>query len=1305
MTVPYDIWERLMTHKKTFKFAASCALAAAVFQTHNTALATNGTWGVNASGTWSATANWSSGIVANSTDAIANFSGVNITADRTVTLDTARTVGSLTFGDTTASNNWILTDGGTTANVLTFADNSAFATVTTSTANATISLVMTGNVSFQKAGADSLTISKAATYLGSTTISAGTLILGINNAVPDLQFVATTGTTFNMNGHNQSITDLNGTGIVTSATAATLTINGNSDISSANDSIQGAIALTVANGAIVDLGGINTYTGTTTITSGAILDTIDNGIPIAGTLVISSGQLFELNNHNQTLASFNGGTIDNNQTSLVNLTLNNASTLTTSTKITGKLSLVKNGAGQLVLDTASTYTGGTTITSASTITSGITNALPITTSLNLANTFAIFDLNNNNQQVAAITGAGTITNSPAGGATLTVNNAISDSTFDSLTGSLSLDKQGVGLLTLGVAVNYTGTTTVDNGTLAIGVNNALPIAGSITVNSPGIFDLNGHDQTFASTFGAGTITNSSLTPSTLTLNVALLAFDSSVYAGNLSLNKTGAGIASFKNNSTYTGSTTVTQGFLDIGIANALPTTTSLIVNSSATCDLQGFNQTVSSITGAGTISSSLTSATLTVNTAAPVSSSNILSGQLALDKQGLSTLTLNVAASYAGTTTVETGTLISGITNALPTTTTLSISSGAFFDLNGNNQQVAGLAGTGTIENTSATPATLITSFSGNTTITNLITQNLNVTFLQGNVTLTTANTYSGSTLMSNGNVTSQINNALPATTALSINSVCTFDLDGNNQTLASLTGLGTVTNSTIFLDTLTINNSTPDSSSNNITGTLNFTKTGSASFTLNTAATYALSTTIASASTLADGIDNAFPVATFLTISNAGGIFDLNNHNQQFFSIAGPGTITNSGANTSTLTINTFAFLTPTTVLTGNLNFDLQGTGVVNFAVPSSYTGNTTIDGGTLRLNVDNALPATALFINSPGNFDLNGKSQTISSLTGTGLFTNSSATTGTLTINSPSFDGSSVGLVGNWNLTKLGNSVLLQAGGATYTGLTTITGGGIQFQGSTSIGQLTGPGELFIDSTDFTSDGISVADVSITVNSLANIRTNGTPSGTSKMNSLLLQGSSGAWTSGLNINNNHLIIEDTANHANTLNTLQNQVAFGRTNNDGIFSLTIPSNKTLVISDNAIAHLTNFGGINNVDAGSILITVAFKGDFNLDGVVDILDLTTVANHWQQSVIDWSQGDFDGNNTVDILDLTAVANNWQAGVGAGGGSSFNDALAQIGGFKPAVTPEPASFLLFALVTPTLLRRSTRRPHRPGRSQ
>src|SRR6266508_921522 len=79
----------------------------------NTALhAAEGTWNVNADGNWSKATNWASSTIADGAGYNANIR-FNINANRTVTLDTSRTLGNLVFEDaSTASNDWILSSSG-----------------------------------------------------------------------------------------------------------------------------------------------------------------------------------------------------------------------------------------------------------------------------------------------------------------------------------------------------------------------------------------------------------------------------------------------------------------------------------------------------------------------------------------------------------------------------------------------------------------------------------------------------------------------------------------------------------------------------------------------------------------------------------------------------------------------------------------------------------------------------------------------------------------------------------------------------------------------------------------------------------------------------------------------------------------------------------------------------------------------------------------------------------------------------------------------------------------------------------------
>src|SRR5206468_12259858 len=74
------------------------------------------------------------------------------------------------------------------------------------------------------------------------------------------------------------------------------------------------------------------------------------------------------------------------------------------------------------------------------------------------------------------------------------------------------------------------------------------------------------------------------------------------------------------------------------------------------------------------------------------------------------------------------------------------------------------------------------------------------------------------------------------------------------------------------------------------------------------------------------------------------------------------------------------------------GVLRVAKSGTGAWTLTgTSSSYTGNTSITAGVLKVGIDNALPDTSSIVSVSGNstFDLNGFSQTITTLniSGTG------------------------------------------------------------------------------------------------------------------------------------------------------------------------------------------------------------------------------------------------------------------------------------------------------------------------------
>ena len=115
----------------------------------------------------------------------------------------------------------------------------------------------------------------------------------------------------------------------------------------------------------------------------------------------------------------------------------------------------------------------------------------------------------------------------------------------------------------------------------------------------------------------------------------------------------------------YTGSTTIgSGGTLRIANNEAAPSSTALAVNSGGTFDLQGYTQTVGSVSGAGSIA--LGAGTLNAGKDnSDTTFSGTISGTGSITKQGTGTLTLTGGNTYSGGTTISSG-ILKGSTTSL---------------------------------------------------------------------------------------------------------------------------------------------------------------------------------------------------------------------------------------------------------------------------------------------------------------------------------------------------------------------------------------------------------------------------------------------------------------------------------------------------------------------------------------------------------------------------------------------------------------------------------------------------------------
>jgi fibronectin-binding autotransporter adhesin len=390
----------------------------------------------------------------------------------------------------------------------------------------------------------------------------------------------------------------------------------------------------------------------------------------------------------------------------------------------GARALSKGGSGTITLSGANTYSGLTTVATGALV-AGSSAALGTTdagtvvasgASLRLANGITVtgesvtITGNGGNARGAlqadngaSATWAGPVLISATvdsrigaqANGTLTVSGAISSSGGADLV--VSADVVGAKVVLTGTNNTYTGQTQIVRGLLQLGATNTLPTGSTLNIHNAASVadaasvDLNGFNQQVGGLLrgnnsGPATLTNASVTASTLTIsNTAAFTYDSPI-TGNLSLVKSGTGTQTLTGTSTYTGSTTVNGGVLNVNSSSALgdgSATNTLVLNG-------GTLQAGGAITSPSTRGVTL-SANSTVDTVAnAVSIAGVVSGTSNLTKNGTGTLTLSGANTYTGNTVVNAGTL------ELTSTSQQAFTIGA----NGVNTSISG-TGTVTIDGT----------------------------------------------------------------------------------------------------------------------------------------------------------------------------------------------------------------------------------------------------------------------------------------------------------------------------------------------------------------------------------------------------------------------------------------------------------------------------------------------------------------------------------------------------------------------------------------------------------------------------
>ena len=708
------------------------------------------------------------------------------------------------------------------------------------------------------------------------TVSAGSLNIGSNNtAVNSLQITG------------GSITGTSG--VLTSSTAYDVQAGSVSAI------LGGTVGLNKTGAGNATLSAANTYSGTTTISAGKLSLNSASGNAISGDVTISGGTLellrsnqiadtksvsvsggtFSIGANSETVGALQvtgGGTLQGTTGVLTSTTAVDAQNGTISAKLGGTAGLNKTSVNAVTLSGANTYSGTTNV-SGGTLNLNTTGAPAVNGNVVVSGTGTLV-LQQSSQIAATKTltvSAGNVNiganSNTLGALQLTGGNisgttgvVTSTSNYDFQSGSVSailggtvgLNKTTSGAVTLSGVNTFTGTTTVTSGTLNLSATTGPALAGNVIVNGGTLVPVTDNQVAASKTI---TVNSGVLNVGSSNQNVAGLKvvaggvqgtsgvitsstdFDiqsgtiSAKLGGSVGLNKTGTGSASLSGVNTFTGTTTVSAGTLNLN-ANGTALAGKVVINggslsllqnnqisssktvsiSSGNFALSGRSNTVAGLTVTGGSVSSSTGV-LTSTTPFDVQAGTIsarLGGSVGLNKTGAGTATLSGFNSFTGDTVVSAGTLnlnVSGgqamqgnlIVNLggtavfqqnqqLPASKTVTVSGGTL-DMGTKSTNVAGLklTGTGLITGSGTLTSTTAHDLQGGT-VAAILGGNVGANVTTGTVTFSNQNTYSGLTHVSNNGTLVLSSSGGPAISGdLLIDSTATVQVKGDNQLLSS--------------------------------------------------------------------------------------------------------------------------------------------------------------------------------------------------------------------------------------------------------------------------------------------------------------------------------------------------------------------------------------------------------------------------------------------------------------------------------------------------------------------------------------
>ncbi len=960
--------------------------------------------------------------------------------------------GTLQYTGATVSTNRAYTLTAATTNTIDIVSGAATLTISGAAATTTGALTKTGS--------GGLTLSGANAYTGLTTVSAGTLNYGVNNALSS-GAVTVNGGTLNL----ATFTDTVGTvtlidGTITGSTGVLTGTSYAVQNGTINGILGGAVALTKTTAGTVVISSVNSYTGLTTVSAGTLRYGITNALS-SGAVTVNGGTL-DLVNFTDTVGAvtLTSGTITSTSGVLTG-TSYAVQSGTISGILGGAVALTKTTAGTVILSSVNSYTGLTTV-SAGTLQYGVNNALS-TGGVTLNG--GTLDLLSFSDSVGAVTlTSGIITGTT--GVLTGSSYAVSAGTISGILGGAgAMTKSTAGLVTLTGANTFSGGTTISGGTLRAEGNASALGTGNVSV-------------------GAG---------------VLQLAGDTPLVFNNNTIITGGTGNAIVVDRVTSGAGVTHTLGTLSIGNV-----TSTVSLGSNVTSGTAGLIFGNTTLTAATSIFQVFTGVDVTLGALSNQSANR------SLTKTGTGTLILGQAATAAwgtatNTITVNNGTLRMGANNAFGTGTNSNITI---------NANATGATATLDLDTYTLNTGTITFGGTGGTTTsTNRITGTTGILNLGGAVTVTTTGNPLGATWSGNLNLGSSartftVNDSTTATDDLTISAVISgasaASLTKTGAGRLALTGLNTYTGATFFnggvlsantfadggvassfgaasaaLQNLTFVNGTllytgasvstnrpltfNNSTTNTInisdsTATLNFTavsdtrsgaiiKTGAGTLYFSAANQFTGNVTINAGVLKVDTLANGGVASGIGRSTNAATSLVFGGGTLQYTgaTVTTDRAYTLTAATTSTIDIvsgaATLTISGASTATTGALT--KTGSGGLTLSAANLYTGLTTIAAGTLNYGINNALSSGAVTVNG-GTLNLATFNDTVGAVTLTsGIITGS---TGVLTGTSYAVQDGTVSAIlgGTAALTKTTTGTVTLTRANTYTGATTINAG---------------------------------------------------------------------------------------------------------------------------------------------------------------------------------------------------------------------------------------------------------------------